>query len=106
MLVFADQPVAVSAPGVAFGGFIAAGQTCICGSRVLVEASIHDEFVEALASIARSIRIGDPAEEATQLGPVISEKARQRVLGCIAGAVSDGAKIVCGGGSAGRSRPE
>ena len=98
VLVFADQPVAVSAPGVAFGGFIAAGQTCICGSRVLVEASIHDEFVEALASIARSIRIGDPAEEATQLGPVISEKARQRVLGCIAGAVSDGAKIVCGGG--------
>ena len=98
VLVFADQPVGVSAPGVAFGGFIAAGQTCICGSRVLVEDSVHDAFVEALASIAGSVRIGDPAAEATQLGPVISERARQRVLGFIEGAVSDGAKIVCGGG--------
>ena len=98
VLVFADQPVEVSAPGVAFGGFIAAGQTCICGSRVLVQDSIHDEFVDALASIARSIRIGDPAQEDTQLGPVISERARQRVLGFIEGAVGDGAQIACGGG--------
>ncbi len=98
VIVFDDQDVDVSAKGVAFGGFIAAGQTCICGSRVLVQETIHDEFVEALTAQAQQIRIGDPADDSTQLGPVISAKARERILGYVAIGRAEGAEVVCGGG--------
>ena len=61
VLVFEDTPVDVAARGAAFAGFIGAGQTCIAGSRLLVQRSIHDDVVDALADQARRIRIGDPA---------------------------------------------
>ncbi len=98
VLVFDDTPVAVAARGAAFGGFIGAGQTCIAGSRLIVQRGIHDEFVEALAAVARGIRIGDPSDEATQLGPVISARARDRILGRIEEGVAAGARVVTGGG--------
>jgi acyl-CoA reductase-like NAD-dependent aldehyde dehydrogenase len=98
VIVFDDQAVDVSAKGVAFGGFIAAGQTCICGSRVLVQETIHDEFIEALVAQANQIRIGDPADGATQLGPVISSKAQDRILGYIETGRAEGATVACGGG--------
>ena len=98
VIVFDDQAVDVSAKGVAFGGFIAAGQTCICGSRVLVQETIHDEFIEALVAQANQIRIGDPDDGATQLGPVISSKAQDRILGYIETGRAEGATVACGGG--------
>jgi acyl-CoA reductase-like NAD-dependent aldehyde dehydrogenase len=100
VLVFDDTPVDVAARGAAFGGFIGAGQTCIAGSRLIVQRGIHDEFVEALAGIARDIRIGDPADPDTQLGPVISARARDRILGRITEGVAAGARVVAGGGAA------
>jgi acyl-CoA reductase-like NAD-dependent aldehyde dehydrogenase len=100
VLFFADTPVEVAARGAAFGGFIGAGQTCIAGSRLLVQREMHDDFLAALAKIASSIRIGDPADADTQLGPVISAKARDRILGRIASGVEQGARIVTGGGAA------
>ncbi|MGH3315280.1 MAG: aldehyde dehydrogenase, partial [Nocardioidaceae bacterium] len=99
VIVFGDTPVDVAARGAAFGGFIGAGQTCIAGSRLVVERSIHDEFVDALAKVAEGIRIGDPNDEDTQLGPVISAKARDRILGRIAEGVQAGARVVTGGGT-------
>jgi|TARA_B100000315_G_scaffold232510_2_gene244797 acyl-CoA reductase-like NAD-dependent aldehyde dehydrogenase len=98
VLVFDDQSIDTAAHGVAFGGFIAAGQTCICGSRVLVQETIYDEFIDALVEIAGTIRIGDPAADNTQLGPVISHRARRRILGLIEDAVDEGATLACGGG--------
>jgi acyl-CoA reductase-like NAD-dependent aldehyde dehydrogenase len=98
VLVFDDVDIAAAAKGVAFGAFVAAGQTCICGSRVLVQRSIHDAFVEALSTIARSIRIGDPFEADTQLGPLISAAARERVLGYIELGAEEGGTIAAGGG--------
>ena len=98
VLVFDDQDVDVAAKGVAFGGFIAAGQTCICGSRVLVQETIYDEFVERLVAQANAIRIGSPADPATQLGPVITPAAQKRVLDFIQVGVDEGATIACGGG--------
>ena len=80
VLVFADAGLQRAATGVAFGGFIAAGQTCICGSRILVENAIYDEFVERLSTIASGIRIGDPFSESTQMGP-LSHELRRRELG-------------------------
>ncbi len=98
VIVFDDQDIEVSAGGVAFGAFIAAGQTCICGSRILVQETIYDEFVDALIKRAAGIRMGDPAEAATQMGPVVSRKAQQRILDYIALGVEEGAELACGGG--------
>jgi acyl-CoA reductase-like NAD-dependent aldehyde dehydrogenase len=98
VMVFEDVDVAEAAAGVAFGGFVAAGQTCICGSRVLVHRSIHDRFVDELVAVARRIRIGDPLDESTQLGPLISARARERVLGYVDLGRDEGASVATGGG--------
>lgn len=97
VLVFDDVPVEVSARGAAFGGFVGAGQTCIAGTRILVQDSIYDDFVAALVRQAERIRIGDPSHAETQLGPVISERARQRILDYVAIGVSEGATLQTGG---------
>src|SRR5919197_838128 len=80
VLVFDDYDLEQAVNYAAFGAFIGAGQTCICASRHLVQRSIYREFVERLAAKARTLRIGDPSDPATPLGPVISEKQRRRVL--------------------------
>lgn len=98
VLVFDDQDVDVAAQGVAFGGFIAAGQTCICGSRVLVQETIYQEFVAKLTAQAKAIRIGDPSDAQTQLGPVISPVAQTRILDFIELGIDEGATLACGGG--------
>ena len=97
VLVFDDVDLDAATKGVAFGAFVAAGQTCICGSRVLVHRSLHDAFVERLVTIARAIRIGDPFDPATQLGPLISQEARERVLGYVELGVEEGGTLVTGG---------
>jgi acyl-CoA reductase-like NAD-dependent aldehyde dehydrogenase len=95
--VFDDVPVEVSARGAAFGGFVGAGQTCIAGTRILVQETVYDEFVAGLVAQAERIRIGDPSQSATQLGPVISERARQRILNYVDIGVSEGATLATGG---------
>lgn len=97
VLVFADTPVDVAARGAAFAGFIGAGQTCIAGSRLLVQRECYDEVVEALARAAEAIRIGDPTLAETQLGPVVSARARTRILAAIQGGIAEGARLVTGG---------
>jgi len=99
VLVFADAGIETAAKGVAFGGFIAAGQTCICGSRVLVEDSIYDEFVAALVEQAGAIRVGDPSDPATQMGPLVSAAARDRSRDYVAIALEEGATLATGGAS-------
>jgi acyl-CoA reductase-like NAD-dependent aldehyde dehydrogenase len=98
VIVFDDVDLDAAAKGAAFGAFIAAGQTCICGSRILVQRTIYEQFIEKLVAVARQIRIGDPAEPATQLGPVISQKARDRVLSYVDIARQEGAAVAYGGG--------
>ena len=100
VLVFDDTPVDTAARGAAFAGFIGAGQTCIAGSRLLVQRGIYDDVVEALAAQARQIRIGDPTSPGTQLGPVISERARTRILRHIESGIAEGARLVTGGKAA------
>lgn len=98
VLVFDDFDVDQAVNYAAFSAFVGAGQTCICGSRHIVQRSIYDEFVEKLAAKTRSLRIGNPADADTQLGPVISEKQRQRVLKYVQFGHEDGARLVAGGG--------
>jgi acyl-CoA reductase-like NAD-dependent aldehyde dehydrogenase len=97
VLVFDDMPVAVAAKGAAFGGFIGAGQTCIAGTRILVQESIYNEFVAALVAEAENIRIGDPSSANTQLGPVISQRARERILRYVDIGLQEGATLATGG---------
>jgi len=97
VMVFDDFDVDQAVNYAAFGAFIGAGQTCVCGSRHLVQQSVYDEFVEKLAAKAKSIRIGDPFDPATQLGPVISAKQRDRVLTYSGYGRDEGARAVAGG---------
>jgi acyl-CoA reductase-like NAD-dependent aldehyde dehydrogenase len=98
VLVFEDAGLEPAIKGAAFGAFIAAGQTCICGARIIVQESIYGDVVEGLAQIARSIRVGDPSDEGTQMGPIVSERQRRRVLGYVELGAEEGGRVVTGGG--------
>ncbi|MEN3292293.1 MAG: hypothetical protein V7642_1546 [Burkholderiales bacterium] len=98
VLVFDDFDVDQAVNYAAFGAFIGAGQTCICGSRQIVQAKVYDEFVEKLAEKARTIRIGNPVDPTVQLGPVVSARQQQRVLNYIRiGLEEDKARLAAGG---------
>lgn len=97
VLVFDDYDVDQAVNYAAFSAFIGAGQTCVCGSRHIVHATVYDEFVEKLARKSGSIRLGDPFDPATQLGPVISERQLGRVLSYAEIGRLEGARPVAGG---------
>ena len=97
VVVFDDFNVDQAVSYAAFGAFIGAGQTCICGSRQIVHEKVYDQFVAKLASKAATIRIGDPADPSVQLGPVISARQRERVLRYVKLGLEEGARLVAGG---------
>ena len=100
VIIFDDIDVERAVNGAAFAAFIAAGQTCVCGARILVQRSIYDRFLARFRTKVESIRVGDPADPKTQLGPVISARSRDRILAMLARAHQDGAKLLAGGGRA------
>ncbi|MEO5595868.1 MAG: aldehyde dehydrogenase [Lysobacteraceae bacterium] len=73
------------------------GQICLCGSRILVESSVMDPFREAFLARVQALRIGDPQDATTDLGPMVSQVHFDKVLACIALARDEGGKILCGG---------
>jgi acyl-CoA reductase-like NAD-dependent aldehyde dehydrogenase len=97
LLVFEDAGVDRTADGIAFAAFVAAGQSCVAGSRILVHERIHDDLVAALVARAGRLRIGDPSREETQFGPLISAAQRERVLAAVQLARDEGATIAYGG---------
>jgi acyl-CoA reductase-like NAD-dependent aldehyde dehydrogenase len=103
-VVFADANLDDAVNGAVSGIFAATGQTCIAGSRLLLQDSIHDAFLEKLLGLARSARMGDPMRADTQVGPVTTVPQFQKILGYIDVARKDGAKLVLGGRVA--TRPE
>jgi len=74
-----------------------AGQACILQSRLLLPDALHDDVVARLVELAADIRIGDPTDPGTQMGPLISREQLHRVSGCVSRALSDGAKLAAGG---------
>ena len=97
-IVFADAPNLDEAAKVAAGGiFRNAGQVCVAGSRLLVEASIHNEFVAAVAKATAQMRVGDPLKLDTHIGAVNSEAQLKANLGYVETAASEGGQIVLGG---------
>jgi acyl-CoA reductase-like NAD-dependent aldehyde dehydrogenase len=99
VLIFEDAGIERAVKGASFGAFIAAGQTCICGSRIIAQEAIYDEVVDGLTAAANAIRLGDPSDTATQMGPLISERQRRRVLGYVEVAVEEGGRVTTGGGT-------
>jgi acyl-CoA reductase-like NAD-dependent aldehyde dehydrogenase len=99
VLIFEDAGIERAVKGAAFGAFIAAGQTCICGARIIAQEAICDQVVEGLTAAASAIRLGDPSDERTQMGPLISERQRQRVLGYVELGAEEGGRITTGGGT-------
>jgi aldehyde dehydrogenase (NAD+) len=87
--------------GAISGIFAASGQTCIAGSRLLVQETVHDRIVEKLVATARTARLGNPQLFETQVGPVTTPPQYQKVLGYIDIARGEGAQCVLGGGPAG-----
>lgn len=96
-IVFADANLERAVPGAIWAAYVGQGQTCVCGSRVLVEESIADEFAARMVERIRKLRIGDPLEIETQMGPVISPAARARIAGMVDEACEAGAELLVGG---------
>ena len=96
-VVFADADLDAAANGVIAGVFAAAGQMCVAGGRVVVERSVHDALLAKVADRARSIRLGDPFDPASEMGPLATGQQRDRVLDVVADARSEGAELICGG---------
>jgi acyl-CoA reductase-like NAD-dependent aldehyde dehydrogenase len=98
-IVFADADFERAAAGAVFAAFIAQGQSCVAGARLLVEESLARPFAEQIAERVARIRVGDPHESATQMGPVITPAAAQRIRGYVDSAVEEGAEVLVGGGA-------
>ena len=96
-LVFADADLDQAIAGSLFTAFYNTGQICTSGSRLLVQKSNADDVIEAFVERARNIKVGDPADPGTQLGPLISDEQYARVTGYIEEGKRGGAKVALGG---------
>ena len=96
-VVFADADLPAAAGAAALAATYNSGQDCTAATRVYVERSRHDELVDAIAESMRSIRLGDPFADDTDIGPLITAAHRDRVAGFVDRARAEGARVVCGG---------
>lgn len=96
-IVFADADLDKAVSGAAMGVYTNSGQVCVAGTRILVQSSIHDEFVERMQAFTRTIRVGNGLAPDTQLGPLISQRQLDRVLGYLEVGTREGARLAAGG---------
>ena len=99
VIVFDDADLEAVVEGVKVGGYFNAGQDCTAATRVLAGPKLYDDFVSGIAQAAGSLKMGDPADESTELGPVVSEAQRERVTGFLDRAPGH-AEAVAGGHAA------
>jgi phenylacetaldehyde dehydrogenase len=97
VVVFEDVPVEVAVAGASFATFIASGQSCIAGARLLVKKERFEEITEALTERVGRLVVGDPMDPRTQMGPLASARQLERVLDLVNSARDEGATILCGG---------
>ena len=96
-IVFEDADLDMAAKGAVSGIFGATGQTCVAGSRLLVQESIHDEFMDRLLDLAKSARMGNPMDPGTHVGPITTRQQFDKVVSYIEIAKNEGAELVFGG---------
>ena len=106
MLVFDDCDFEQAVNGTVFGSFIATGQTCIAGTRLLVQENIYDKFVAAYVEKVKRIRLGDPQNLTTQMGPLINAGQLAKVREFCDLGVKEGGKLLCGGRPGSLEDPE
>ncbi len=97
-VVFEDAVIPAAVGGSAFAIFHNQGQACIAGSRLLLHEKIADEFLEKFIGLAQSIRLGDPLDPATEMGPLTSQLHQERVLNYLDTCAKEGNRILTGGG--------
>ena len=100
LIVFDDADIEDAVGGAMLGNFYSAGQVCSNGTRVFVQRGIKAQFLARLTARTAAIRLGDPLDEATQMGPLVSLAQMDKVLGYVAAGKAGGARLVCGGGRA------
>ncbi|MGQ4435893.1 MULTISPECIES: aldehyde dehydrogenase family protein [unclassified Streptomyces] len=96
-IVFADAQLEAAVNGTAFGIFHNQGQACIAASRLIVHESVKDEFLDRLVTLADSIRLGDPKDRTTEMGPLTSKLHWDRVISYLDIAVQEGGTVLAGG---------
>jgi len=97
-IVLADADLETAVDGSLFAFLAHSGQGCESGTRLLLPDALHDEFVSRMVARVKTLKIGDPMDDETDLGPVYSAEQRERILGYIESAKADGATLACGGG--------
>jgi acyl-CoA reductase-like NAD-dependent aldehyde dehydrogenase len=97
VIITADADIDAAAQAMAANAFSFAGQSCISVQRICVERDAYDAFVDAFVSRVEALKVGDPVDEETDVGPVIDDDARERILAWIAEAQNGGARVLTGG---------
>jgi betaine-aldehyde dehydrogenase len=95
--VYADADLDHAVNGVLYGIFSSSGESCIAGSRLFVERKVYGEFMARLVDGARKLRVGDPARENTQMGPLITGQHRDSIERFVALGLEEGGTLLCGG---------
>lgn len=95
--IFPSMPLEKGVRAALFASFIASGQTCVTGSRLLIHTDIYDEFVDLLVSRTTKLRLGAPTNERTQIGAVISHQSAERCAEFVSKAIEQGGDLLCGG---------
>jgi acyl-CoA reductase-like NAD-dependent aldehyde dehydrogenase len=96
-IVFADADLEAFAASSPYSVFDNCGQDCCARSRIIVDRRVHDRVVELFAAATEQVVVGDPADDATEVGPLVSFRQRERVEGYVRSALDEGARLVTGG---------
>ncbi|HWD52258.1 MAG TPA: aldehyde dehydrogenase [Acidimicrobiales bacterium] len=96
-IVLDDADLTETVAGLRFASFMNSGQACAAQTRVLVPRRRHDEIADALGEMARGLVVGDPLDDATEIGPMVSRRHQERVAGYIGVGTDEGARVVAGG---------
>lgn len=97
-VVFADCDVDAAVDGAIRGIFGNNGEVCLAGSRLLVQRELHDAFVERFVAATQALRVGDPKDGATEVGPLVEPAHRDKVAGYVQLGLREGGELLCGGG--------
>ena len=96
-IILDDADIDSTVAGLKTAGLMNNGQACVAQTRILVSERRHDEVVDALAEMMSGLQVGDPADEATDIGPLVAQRQQHRVQGYIQAGLDEGARIVVGG---------
>ncbi len=96
-IILEDADLSLALPGSLFGVFLHSGQLCESGTRLFVPDKLHDQVVEQLKALSSKLKAGNPLDQATDIGPVISRKQKETILSYIEAGKEEGATLICGG---------